>query len=428
MANSTAPNPFRKPHKDFPLYPHRSGRWAKRVRGQIKYFGKCADDPKGESALAKWLEQKDELLAGRTPRAKTDGLTTADLCNHFLTSKDRLLESKEITQRTRDDYQSTTDRLIDYFGKHRLVTDLTSNDFEGLRASIAKTHGPVSLGNEIQRIRVVFKYAYDAELIPAPVRYGPQFKRPSKKVMRLDKASKGPKMFEAADLRTLIASAGIHLKAMILLGLNCGYGNSDVGTLPIEVVNLDEGWITFPRQKTGIPRRSPLWHETITAMKESFAKRPTPKTPEAEPLFFVTKYGGPWAKGTVDNPVTKEFRKLLDEQELHRKGLGFYTLRHVFRTIAGGARDLEATRAIMGHTSGHVEEGYIEGFEDDRLRAVARYVHDWLYAGVGDEQPASTSKKPKARPAAGKKVGKTATRGAISTAQTTTGIQLRIVG
>ena len=61
-----------KPRPDFPLFPHATGRWAKKVRQKLVYFGKIADDPKGEKALALWLEQKDELLAGRTPRPNRD--------------------------------------------------------------------------------------------------------------------------------------------------------------------------------------------------------------------------------------------------------------------------------------------------------------------------------------------------------------------
>jgi len=53
---------------------------------------------------------------------------------------------------------------------------LASDDFEHLRAALAKGWGPVTLGNEIQRVRVLFKYAYDAGLIDRPVRYGPTFK------------------------------------------------------------------------------------------------------------------------------------------------------------------------------------------------------------------------------------------------------------
>ena len=38
---------------------------------------------------------------------------------------------------------------------------------------------------------------------------------------------------------------------MVLLGINLGYGNADVGRLPLSAVNLDTGWVDFPRPKTG---------------------------------------------------------------------------------------------------------------------------------------------------------------------------------
>jgi hypothetical protein len=58
----------RKPRPDFPLFPHATGRWTKKVRGNLSHFGTTADDPKGERALTQWLEQRDDLLAGRTLR------------------------------------------------------------------------------------------------------------------------------------------------------------------------------------------------------------------------------------------------------------------------------------------------------------------------------------------------------------------------
>jgi hypothetical protein len=36
-----------KPRLDFPLFPHATGRWAKKVRGSLRYFWKSADDPSG---------------------------------------------------------------------------------------------------------------------------------------------------------------------------------------------------------------------------------------------------------------------------------------------------------------------------------------------------------------------------------------------
>ena len=44
-------------------------------------------------------------------------------------------------------------------------------------------------------------------------------------------------MFEAEEIRRLLAVANVQIKAMILLGLNCGYGNADCGTLSLPAVS-----------------------------------------------------------------------------------------------------------------------------------------------------------------------------------------------
>jgi hypothetical protein len=59
-----------KPYADFPLTPHNSGRWCKKTKGQLHYFGKW-DDP--EAALRLYAGQRDDLFAGRTPPAMTPG-------------------------------------------------------------------------------------------------------------------------------------------------------------------------------------------------------------------------------------------------------------------------------------------------------------------------------------------------------------------
>jgi len=67
-----------KPPNDFPLWIHgASGRWCRKVRGTRRYFGYVKDDPDGQKALEKWLDQKDNLLAGRVPRTRGDRLTVA---------------------------------------------------------------------------------------------------------------------------------------------------------------------------------------------------------------------------------------------------------------------------------------------------------------------------------------------------------------
>jgi integrase len=379
VANSTLSKRPAKPRPDFPLFPHRNGRWAKKIRGRFVYFGKWSSDRKGEAAIAIWLDQKDELLAGRTPKTNADGLTVRDLCNRFLTAKEQQRDAGDIKQLSFADYLTTAKLLIDAFGPNRLVDDLTAADFQSLRASFAKRWGPHRLGGEVQRVRTVFKYGYDDGIIDKPVRFGQTFKRPTARIMREHRQKRAPKMFEAAELRTIIDAAGVPLKAMILLGINCGFGNHDCGTLRLPAVDLKRGWVEHPRPKTAVERRCPLWPETIKSLQVAIAGRPPATLAEHQALVFVTKYGAPWSKDIADSPVTKEFRKLLAIFKLHRPGLGFYALRHTFETIAGESRDQVAVNHIMGHADASMASMYRERISDDRLRDVVNVVRHWLF-------------------------------------------------
>ena len=366
----------KKPYPDFPLFPHATRRWAKKIRGKLHYFGPW-DDP--NCALQRYLDRKDALHAGRTPRVTPEDLTVRDLLNRFLTAKRMMVNAGEISPLTFTDYRATCKRIADAFGLDRLVDDLASDDFEHLRRNLAKTRGPVALGNEIQRVRVAFKYAYDAGLIDKPIRYGPTFKRPSKRVLRKVRNANGPRMFEADEIRRMIDAAGAQLRAMILLGVNCGFGNSDCATLPSKTLDLKDGWIDYPRPKTGTQRRCPLWPETVAALWEALQTRPKPKNTADAGLVFITKYGLSWGKQTADNPISKETAKLLKSLGLHRPGRNFYALRHTFETIGGDSRDQVAVDHIMGHARNDMAPVYRERISDDRLVAVTDHVHKWLF-------------------------------------------------
>src|SRR5262245_44460424 len=167
-----------KPYPQFPLFPHATKRWAKKIRGQLHYFGPWSDP---DGALKKYLEQKDALHAGRKPRETSTGTTVKEMVNHFLDAKETRVDAGELSVHTWTDYKKACDLLVSAFGKGRLVADLDPDDFAKLRNQMAKKWGPHRLGKTIQCVRCVCKYAYDAGLIDRPVRYGPGFARPSKK-------------------------------------------------------------------------------------------------------------------------------------------------------------------------------------------------------------------------------------------------------
>jgi integrase len=390
----------KKPYPDFPLTPHNCGAWQKKINGRIHYFGRWACMVNGvltrvegdgwKEALEQYRRVADDLHAGRTPRVDSDSLTVAELCNRFLTAKLRKLESGELGPRMFQDYRDTTDLIVAAFGRLRPVKDLAADDFEKLRAAMAERCGPVRLGNLITRVKGVFKYGQDNGLIDKPVRFGGEFRKPDKAVLRRHRAQAGEKMLEPGQLQALIAEAGVPLRAMVLLGVNCGFGNHDCATLPLSALDLDGGWADFPRPKTGIPRRAPLWPETVRAVREALAARPEPKDPADAGLAFLQRSGRRWVRDTEksrsDN-LSVQFMTLLRKLGLHRPGLGFYTLRHVFRTVADAARDPVAIDLIMGHSDPSMGGHYRERVDDARLVAVALYVRRWLFDDTAGGRP-----------------------------------------
>src|SRR5215471_13234751 len=106
----------KKPYPEFPLTPHASGAWQKKIRGKIHYFGRWARRENGKLVRVEgdgWEEALEEYKA-----------VVADLCNRFLTAKLRKVSSGELGARMFQEYKETTDMLVDAFGKTRLVDDL----------------------------------------------------------------------------------------------------------------------------------------------------------------------------------------------------------------------------------------------------------------------------------------------------------------
>src|SRR5262245_62146534 len=93
-ANSTrspSSNKPKKPYDSFPLSPHATGCWCKRIRGRLHYFGPWARRVNGklvrvegdgwQAALESYNAQAADLHAGRQPRSDESELTVKKLAN-----------------------------------------------------------------------------------------------------------------------------------------------------------------------------------------------------------------------------------------------------------------------------------------------------------------------------------------------------------
>src|SRR5437588_778220 len=94
---------------------------------------------------------------------------------------------------------------LHYFGKW-------DDPDAALKSKLSKRNGPARMSTVVQVIRCAFKHAYESGKTDRPMRFGPAFKRTSKKTLRLHRAKQGAKLFTADEVRRLIGAAGTPLK------------------------------------------------------------------------------------------------------------------------------------------------------------------------------------------------------------------------
>lgn len=412
----------RKPK--LPLFLHKSGQWAKQINGKTHYFGTDKD-----AALAEYLANKDDLHAGHKRAKAKHRNTLRDLINRFLDDKSKKVDSGDLGPRTFNEYRDVCEIICRVLDTRILLIDLQPAHFQAIRKHIEfgrqrwlvdretkkriagpkarakletgaaywkqgpKTRRrPKTIKNLIQRMHTVFRYAHDNQLSESPIRWGAGFDVPSNKTLRADQAAQphlGHRDLAPEQIADVLACEKIspEIRAMVLLGINCGMGNGDCARLQFRHINLDTGWLDYPRPKTGVTRRAWLWPETIEALKKSIDQRTPPNTPHqtadgvafAE-FVFTTKYGNLWfsPEGKRNHPVAAEFRKLLKATGHYIPGVNFYALRRSFATIAAECEDVSLVQAAidlsMGHENGKSNELYRQRLGDQKLTAVADFV------------------------------------------------------
>ena len=162
-------------------------------------------------------------------------------------------------------------------------------------------------------------------------------------------------IFTIKQIEKLLDCANEQMSAMILLGLNCGFGCTDCAEIQWKNIDLKNSRVRFPRGKTGIDRNLPLLPETVAALKQ---------VPKLGKLVFYTAKGNPWVRAirgvdkhgrekyTKEDAVTKQFSKLLEKAEIKtEKGVGFYTLRRTAATMTAKSGDPFAVQRLLGHAN-----------------------------------------------------------------------------
>lgn len=366
-----------KPYPEFPLWWHSQGYWAKKIRGRVYYFG--ARGGTWQEALEEYEQAVHDLQRGRELRPSV--LTVKHLCDLFLYAKQRAVQAGEFSERSFREYLRVGKMIAAHFGNSTPVETLSPSDFGRFRAEITKGRSVTSTANIVRVSRMIFRFAETEELIPGRIRFGTQFREPTRKAKKKHRnetrRQHGLRMFEAEEIRRILYAADPVWRAMVYLGINCGYGNTDISQLRISQV---QPVMQYPRPKTGEDRINVLWPETLAAVHQAMALRPEPRESRLSDRVFLTRTGREWVRAGsyVDDEIAKRFGALLTTCGLKRPRLNFYALRHTVVTIGEEMADKPALSLMLGHADSSVAAHYRERIDTNRLRAISDHIMLWL--------------------------------------------------
>lgn len=374
--------PPAKPYPDFPLRPHARGKWTKKIAGKSHYFGTW-DDPYAA------LREYEAFLAGPTAEQPVSiAMGLSDYFDLFLEQKDSQITEGLIVKRTWQELLNTANSFAAYVGGHKLPNTLSPADFAGYRSYLVndKQYGPVTISNEIVRVRSILTWIHKTYFPGTLPQFGPSFNRANRKSIRKHKAEMKSKLLTPATIHGIIDEAGVHFRAMVLLGINCAFGPTDCARLPLKVAQeaIATGWLVFPRTKTFVAREAALWPETMAALAASLDRRPAPKTDDAKKAFFVAPAGTTYDPHDDGKAMLIQGRWKAAKKAAKLNDGSFYCLRHTFNTIAEQTGDQIAVKLVMGHADGSMSENYRHAtgkrsIDDARLVKVASAVRHWLH-------------------------------------------------
>ena len=373
------------PPKDAPIrlwFDQTKKRWSKQIGGRRYRFGPAGCDY--------WTAYEDYLarFGGRpvdVRKVQQDGAISwlvDQWCNRQL----RRCRSGEISPETWRDYQNIAMDIAEAVG-HIPLLAVNGKTLRQLNAHHEPTVGPQRRKKLVLMLRRILHYGRQEKCLDIPS-VG-DWQGPSRKEIRdwRVQAEHLKNLTAAAIWDILEAAPSPMLRACIYLGINGGFSNSDVAHLKFQHLKQAGSvrFLAYPRPKTSIERLTPLWPETIEAIKVAIDDRVKPG-PGHEDLVLLSTTGMPidgthlvGNRPTQITTLAKQWRYATRRAGRTEVG-GFRRLRNTFATVAHGIADPIAVDYLMGHASKEMRKVYVGGAAWDRLTAVTDHVRQWFEA------------------------------------------------
>jgi integrase len=355
----------RKTRSDkFPLTLHTTGQYCKKIKRKMFYFG---SDKK--EALQRYLDQATYLHGNQEdlPKPTMDHMTLKQLCDLYLKYQYSKLQANDLTASHHNEQVGSLNKLMTFLGQNIEINNITTLDLQNYKRKIQSSQVSVCrLNLHISILKALFHWARKNDVLT--------------NIPNIDAVSRGKIIhqerftFNSEQTNKLLSVADVKMRAMIWLGLNCGFGCTDCAELKWSDLDMSSARVKLARKKTGIFRDLPLWPETIEALE---------KIPRKGQLVFYTSRGNPYVhtvskkddngngKYATRNAITTKFSRLIKKSGLEVPvGTGFYSLRRTAATIAARSGDPFAVQRLLGHADLQMASRYVQDVSKQTDRVI----------------------------------------------------------
>ena len=332
----------------------------------MRYFGKV--DPKNVNRSYKFAERNYfEFMADREVKQpveiKVAKLTVEDLGEKYLQSCFAKYKRGELKPSSFEKTRISVCHFVDYLQTGLLLSMLGETQLDDYRnfvlslpisAATQKSISPWTAKSRLDAVRAMMRWGYRMSFIDqVPRNLDDQYSKisiPEPVVNR----------FSREEIGVLYSAASEKTKMFMLLGLNCGFGQTDISELRVGEVSVDANRIVRKRSKTAIHSEFTLWPLTMEMLKRhgNLDSKPSDRV-------FLSKSGHPLVreyfiddKFKRTDAIRSAFFRLMKKTKMpnHR---GFYSLRKAAASEIESI-DPAVTEMFLAHSEKAMKKHYVE--------------------------------------------------------------------
>ncbi len=208
----------RKTRSDkFLLTLHPTGQYCKKIKGKMYYFG---TDKK--QTLERYLDQATYIHGGRNliQKASNGHMTLKELCDLYLQYQHSKVPANDLTPKHHNDQISSLSKFMSFLGQSRKIKNISTLDLQNYKRKLQGAYGSVCrLNLHISIMKAMFHWARENDTL--------------ENIPNIDAISRGKIVhqerftFNSEQINELLSASDVKMRAMIWLGLNCGFGCTD---------------------------------------------------------------------------------------------------------------------------------------------------------------------------------------------------------